>query len=159
MGHCALLPQIFLRDDYTNLSTFWQAVRDEIINHVVGLTFQNKTVRLQNPQNHQTIWHIITKKQDLSDSSRFIDINRAAHVPWISFLLSGNCNSCDNYLVWPKRHKGATRWCVYCPEESYIVILEEKGKNELIIITAFIVTPHRAKDLCKEYQNYIKYGI
>lgn len=159
MGHCTLLPQIFIRNNYENLTAFWNVVRDEIINHVVGLTFHDKTVRLQNPQNHQTIWHIITKKQDSSNPSRYIDVSRAERVPWISFLLSERHENCLNFLFWRKRHKGAIRWCVFCTEVNYIVILEEKGQNELIIITAFNVTPQRAKDLCKEYQNYIKYGI
>lgn len=159
MPNCPLLPHLLCQDDYKNYTEFWHAVRDEILHRVVGLTFHRKIICLQNPGNYQTIWHIITKGTNSSHHGRSIDRERAEHVPWISFLLSEACELCDSFLIWRKRHKGAIRWCVYCPKEKYVVILEERGYNELILITAFLVTPQRDHDFQKEYRQYVKNGI
>ena len=159
MEHCTFLPQVFRRGNYENYTAYWHAICNEILNHVVGLSFHGKTIRLQHPENHKTIWHIITKNGNDSTGQRYIDNSRAEHVPWIYFLLSENCDPCDNFIVWKKRHKGSIRWCVYCPKERYLVVLEERGKIELILITAFNVTPQRDIELLKDYRNYIKYGI
>lgn len=159
MPNCILLPHLFCRDEYKNYTEFWHAIRDEILHHVVGLTFHQKIIRLQNPENYKTIWHIITKDTNSSNNERSIDRERAEHVPWIRFLLSGECDTCDNFLVWRKRHKRAIRWCIYCPKEKYVVILEERGHDELILITAFLVTQQRDHDFQKEYNQYVKNGI
>ena len=123
------------------------------------MTFHERTIRLQHPENHKTIWHIITKNGNDSKNTRYIDSSRAEHIPWIHFLLSESCDPCDNFLVWKKYHKGAIRWCVYCPTERYLIVLEERGRTDLILITAFNVTPHRDIELQREYGNFIRYGI
>lgn len=161
MSNCNKMPALLSKNDFENYTEFFNEVCDEVYNNIVGIIFNQRIISLQHPENKKTIWHIISKANDKDGKARSIDRNRAERITWIRQLLNqaGTCIPCDNYLVWAKRHKRAIRWCIYCPKEKYIVILEEHSTDRLLLITAFNVTPQRDIDYQREYKRYINFGI
>jgi hypothetical protein len=154
------LPAKINRSDYNLFKDFFNAVCGEFFTAIIGKTFNNLNIQLQNPKNNNTIYHIMSK-EDYISHKRCFDNQRAEKIPWIKYILfDNNCKQCENHLIWGKLHtNNRVRWYIYCKDKSYVIILEEYKSNIAYLVTAFNVTPQKSKELLKSYQYYIEYGI
>ncbi len=158
--NCTYLPPLIYRKDYKNYQDFFDSICTEFTSFVIGISFKGRKIQLQHPQNNQTIRHIISKENPIT-SERIPNTSRAERIPWIKQLLKeeNECASCKDNLYWAKWHGNKIRWYVYCSKIKYVIILEEYKQDIFYLITAFIVTKQKDKELMKDYQAYIKFGI
>ncbi len=161
MPKCNHLPPLIYNTDYPNKTEYYQAIYSEFKNNIVGKTFFNRIIRLQHPENEQTIKHIVSKEINHATGKRIPDKSRAERITWIKQLIDeyNACPHCGKYITWKKYHQSRTRLCVLCTEENYILIFEEHGNNDLYLVTAYIVTPQKYNDCMREYHRYVRYGL
>lgn len=124
------------------------------------LTFRGKPVCVFNELNfnlqHQTFEHLTTK----GNNDRLYNQKRCERIAWISDILHGICEGCDNYRVFRdtkwKSNRNFKRYIIWCVKEDYVIILEEREKQVMLITAYCVLYPSKRHDLEKEFAKSLK---
>jgi hypothetical protein len=99
-----------------------------------------------------TFWHLISEGND--EASRTPDLQRCERIRWPRSFVD---NETDPVIrIWENSRNNESRVLLYLEQESYLVVLIDRG-NKFILLTAYIVTrSHQREKLLREYDDYIK---
>ena len=97
-----------------------------------------------------TFWHMI--QEGAVEADRNPDIRRCERIRWPGPIVE---NDGDPTLkVWRNQRRREQRVCIWFEQESYLVILADRG-NYILPWTAYLVKhPHRQRKLQREYEAY-----
>lgn len=98
-------------------------------------------------------WHVISEGSE--ETERVPDLRRCERIRWIGWMIE-KANSADpqiRSLPSTRTLKRGTveRLVLWCPEASYVVILEERTEY-FLLVTAYQAQGHRAKKLQAEWE-------
>lgn len=137
------------------LSDLYRVYQEQIANG--SFTFHNKPIHVFTSLNHnlqhQSFEHLTTK----GSGDRLYNVRRCERLPWIKSILEGNCNSCEEFLIFQDKNwhgkKNTKRYVLWCPKEDYVIILEEREKEVMLITAYCVLYENKRNDLRKMYQN------
>lgn len=149
------LPPILEFDSYGNnwdkyLEALYRTYLDEVVN--AGITFEDLPLRVQfHPMTDGKgfgFWHLISEGKD--ENERTPDLRRCERIRWIPWVLR-NVEG-KEVVCWENKRKQSIHIVIWFRRENYAVILA-KRKGYVLLKTAYIVKPHRAKIFEKEWQK------
>ena len=114
----------------------------------------------------QGYFHLTTKtKKNFGINIRMKE-KRAYFINYIPVMLDNfeNCKNCNNencnkIKIWTAPYKDTKRTKLLYSDElySYLIVLERNKKNEMFIVTSFLIDePHYLEKIIKEYEKYKK---
>ncbi|MEA3640775.1 MAG: hypothetical protein VBE63_12640 [Lamprobacter sp.] len=107
----------------------------------------------RHPLNHgkeATFWHMI--QEGAVEEDRTPDLRRCERIRWPRPIIEHDADS--RLKVWANQRRGERRICLWLEQESFLVILADRGKY-LLPWTAYLVEqPHRQRKLQREYEVY-----
>lgn len=152
-----LPPLIKLSDCSGDTLYYIEVIYKHFVDNVVnskGIQIFTKTIgvssKLEKDGKHERFWHVITDPHNPSTSA--IKYTRAEKITWIRPVL-------ENYkrtevLVYSRKKKGKNRLCLFIPDRSYIVVLEER-KTAYNFITAYHIDySYKLNEYLREYDKY-----
>ncbi len=96
-------------------------------------------------------WHLISR-DDYAATARLLDTRRAEKLAWCAAIISNEEDAA--VLVWRFREgRGQIRTYLWLSEWDYVVILEERRRGILQLITAFHVDDRKRHDLEGRYRR------
>ncbi len=143
-----------------NFNGDWNAYLDAIYTHFKQdfvdskPVFQGRRLGLKrHPMSYDkeaTFWHMI--QEGPVEDDRVPDLRRCERICWPKAIIENDADPAVK--VWRNERKGEARVCLWFEEESYLVILTDRGKY-LLPWTAYLVEkPHQKRKLLKEYEAY-----
>lgn len=130
--------------------------------------FLGKPVRIRyNPKlggREEGYWHLTCRDYDKAGNgpeSRSPDLERCSRIEWPrsfveNYELCDACtdSECSKIIMWKMcARNGRTRYKMFHPDESYLIVLEER-KDYFLLITAFYVSEDRElKSIWREYDR------
>ncbi len=153
------LPDLILFNDYGG---DWQSYLDAIYDYFKQdfvdskPVFQGRRLGLKrHPLTHgkeATFWHLI--QEGAVEEDRTPDFRRCERIRWPRPIIE---HDADNTIkVWTNQRKGEQRICLWFEQESYLVILADRGKYILPWTAYLVEQPHRQRKLQKEYDEYCR---
>lgn len=104
---------------------------------------------------HQTFEHLTTK----GNTDRLYNTKRCERLVWIRDILADLCNGCTNYHVFRdtkvKTNKNP-RYIIWCTKEDYVIVLEERQKDVMLITAYCVLYPNKRRELEDKYQKSLK---
>ena len=88
------------------------------------------------------------------EANRQPDIRRMERIRFPKFVIENNQH--NEILIWKNKRGKDERIVLFNEQESYVVILTNRGKYFLFITAYLVEKVHRKKKLIKEYEAYIK---
>lgn len=121
------------------------------------ISFEGKIVKtftqLEYNMKQQSFNHITTK----GSNNRLYNEKRCQRIKWIKPLIEGSCKSCKYYRRFPdfmgNNKKRVILWCEHC---NFIVILEERKSNYVLISAYCIVYDKKRRELEKKYDRHLE---
>lgn len=118
-------------------------------------TFHDKPIQVFSKLNynlqHETFEHLTTK----GSNDRLYNQKRCERMVWIRDILSGVCKDCETYRVFKDRTwKGkpnCSRYIIWCKEEDYVIILEERQRIVMLITAYCIIYQNKRNDLERKW--------
>ena len=124
-----------------------------------SFTFHGKPIHVFTELNYnlqqQSFEHLTTK----GSNDRLYNLARCERIVWIKDILSNLCADCDDYRLFPDttwKSGKAKRYIIWCVKEDYVIILEERQKNVLLITAYCVIYPHKRSFLESEYKKSLK---
>jgi hypothetical protein len=153
------LPPLVLFNNYgSDWNSYLEAVyawfkRDFIDSTIV---FQERRLGLKRHPltngKEATFWHMISKGRE--EKNRIPDFRRCERIRWPKPVIEHDTDIAIK--VWRNQRGREERICLWCEQENYLVILDDRG-NYILLWTAYLVEePHRQRKLRKEYEEYWK---
>lgn len=100
---------------------------------------------------HRTFYHITHEGEDEAD--RRPDLRRMERIRFPRFVIDNNIH--PEILIWKNRRGRDDRIILFNEDESYVVVLAERGRYYLFITAYHVEHKHRRDKLLKEYRTYI----
>ncbi len=160
---CLQLSELIKKEDSQILGAYLSSLYPVYMTNIARNTFQfhGKPVHVFTELNynlqHQSFEHLTTK----GNNDRLYNIARCERILWIRDILGDACfhQSCDSYRVFPdtsKKKTKNTRYIIWCVKEDYVIILEER-QREVMIITAYcIMYDWKRTQLNEKYIKHLK---
>lgn len=101
---------------------------------------------------HRTFYHITHQGED--EANRQPDIRRMERIRFPKFVIKNNQH--NEILIWKNKRGKDERIVLFNEQESYVVILTNRGKYFLFITAYLVEKEHRKRKLIKEYEAYVK---
>lgn len=108
---------------------------------------------------HYAFWHIMQEEgqQGMAEEERTIDLERCRRVLWIGWIIA-NAGSDERIRVFPQAKRHTARgpeqpWALWLYQEGYVVILWERT-GYYLLKTAFLVKPHKQKELERDWEKH-----
>jgi hypothetical protein len=119
-------------------------------------TFQGRRLGLKRlPVSHgkeATFWHMI--QEGAVEEDRTPDFRRCERIRWPRPIIEHDADPAIK--VWRNLRRGEERICLWFAQESYLVILADRG-NYILPWTAYpVVQPHQQRKLEREYEDYCR---
>ena len=151
------LPELITLEEFGgNFDLFLEAVYEIFKKDFVEkkLTFRGTRLGLKKipyyKEKEATFWHMTSEGED--EDNRIPDLRRIECIRWPNPLI---VNSEHPYLkVWPNQRKGEDRILIFHENESYLVVLADRGGYILPWTTYYIEKKHTKHKLLKEYEAY-----
>ena len=97
-------------------------------------------------------WHMI--QEGAVEEDRTPDFRRCERIRWPRPIIEHDADPAIK--VWRNRRRGESRVCLWLEQESYLVVLADRG-NYILPWTAYqVVQPHQQRKLQTEYENYCR---
>ena len=97
-----------------------------------------------------TFWHMI--QEGGVEEERTPDFRRCERIRWPKPIIERNTDPAVK--VWRNQRGREERVCLWLAQESYLVILADRG-DYILPWTAYLVEqPHRQRKLQREYEEY-----
>lgn len=153
------LPSLVLFNDYGG---DWQAYLDAIYEFFKQdfvdskPVFQGRRLGLKrHPLTHgkeATFWHLI--QEGATEEDRTPDFRRCERIRWPKPIIEHDAE--NTIKIWSNQRRGEQRICLWFEQESYLVILADRG-TYILPWTAYLVEqPHRQRKLQREYEEYCR---
>lgn len=140
------LPALVLFSDYGGE---WQSYLDAIYDYFKQDFVDNKPVfqgrRLglkRHPLTHgkeATFWHLI--QEGAIEEDRTPDFRRCERIRWPRSIIEHDAE--NTIKIWSNQRRGEQRICLWFEQESYLVILADRGKYILPWTAYLVEQPHR----------------
>lgn len=125
-----------------------------------SLSFHGKPVRVFTELNcqlqHQTFEHLTTK----GNEDRLYNQKRCERLAWINDILTDLCNNCIDCRIFRdtawRAKKSASRYIIWCTQEDYVIVLEERQKEVMLITAYCVLYKSKREELENKYQNSLK---
>lgn len=153
------LPPLVLFNDYGG---DWQSYLDAIYDYFKQdfvdskPVFQGRRLGLKrHPLTHgkeATFWHLI--QEGAAEEDRTPDFRRCERIRWPRPIIEHDAENAIK--VWSNQRKGEQRICLWFEQESYLVILADRGKYILPWTAYLVEQPHRQRKLQREYDEYCR---
>jgi hypothetical protein len=119
------------------------------------LVFRKQPVRCQaRPETfgkHFAFWHMM--QEGKIEDDRTIDPDRCRRLLWISWVIQNADDANAGIRVFRQRDRGGnTSWALWLHEHDYVVILHERN-GYFLLRTAFVVKPHKASELQRDWDE------
>lgn len=101
---------------------------------------------------HRTFYHITHEGED--EANRQPDIRRMERIRFPKFVIQNKQH--NEILIWKNKRGKDERIVLFNEQESYVLILTNRGKYFLFITAYLVEKEHRKRKLIKEYEAYIK---
>jgi len=99
-----------------------------------------------------TFWHMI--QEGSIEEDRTPDFRRCERIRWPRPIIEHEADTAIK--VWRNQRRGEERICLWFAQESYLVILADRG-DYILPWTAYpVVQPHQQRKLEKEYEDYCR---
>jgi hypothetical protein len=158
-GNCEWLPPLVLFSDYSGdwdpyLDAVYAFFRADFVDDKPF--FQGRRLGLKRyPEargKEATFWHMI--QEGSIEDERTPDFRRCERIRWPRPIIENDTDVAIK--VWRNKRKGEERICLWFEQDSYLVILADRGKY-ILPWTAYPVErePQRRK-LQKEYEEYCR---
>ncbi|MBT4132242.1 MAG: hypothetical protein HN929_03835 [Chloroflexi bacterium] len=99
-----------------------------------------------------TFWHMI--QEGAVEEERTPDFRRCERIRWPRPIIE---NSTDAAIkVWRNTRKGGERICLWFEEDSYLVVLADRGKYILPWTAYPVEREHQQRKLQREYEEYCR---
>ncbi|MES9892769.1 MAG: hypothetical protein ABW165_17320 [Candidatus Thiodiazotropha sp.] len=99
-----------------------------------------------------TFWHMI--QEGSIEEERTPDFRRCERIRWPRPIIE---NDADTVIkVWRNKRKGEDRVCLWFEQDSYLVILADRGKYILPWTAYPVEREHQQRKLQKEYEEYCR---
>lgn len=99
-----------------------------------------------------TFWHMI--QEGAVEDDRTPDFRRCERIRWPRPIIEHDANPVIK--VWRNQRRGESRVCLWLEQESYLVVLADRG-NYILPWTAYqVVQPHQQRKLQTEYESYCR---
>lgn len=152
------LPELITLENFGgNFEQFLEAVYEIFKKDFIARkpTFRGKRLGLKKipyyKDKEATFWHMTSEGED--EGNRIPDLRRMERIRWPNPLI---VNSEHPYLkVWRNQRKGKDRILIFHEDESYLVVLADRGDYILPWTTYHIEKTHTKNKLKKEYETYI----
>jgi hypothetical protein len=151
------LPPLVLFSDYGNdwnayLNALYAWFKQDFIDSKPS--FQGRRLGLKRHPIAQgkesTFWHLI--QQGEVEEERTPDFRRCERIRWPKPVIEHDDDPAIK--VWRNRRGQEERVCLWFVQESYLVILADRG-NYILPYTAYLVEePHRQRKLQREFEEY-----
>ncbi|HLA64083.1 MAG TPA: hypothetical protein VK610_06625 [Rhodothermales bacterium] len=154
-------PGVLRLDDY---SGEWAQYEEELYRiytyRVVrgGLTFQGRRIQCtRHPEVSGKafgFWHLVTEGE--VEEQRTPDMRRCERLPWIPWVIrqaSESDGRTGPVLWWVNKRRSGEGYVLWFREEEYIVVLSIRP-GYLLLKTAFLHEPHRARTYQREWESY-----
>ena len=120
-----------------------------------SLTFDGGTLRVRRHPlvrgKEASFWHLISTGDIEED--RIPDFDRCERIKWARAIID---NHDDPAIKKFKSERSSNiNICLWLESENYMVVLGQRN-GYTILLTAYVVTAHRAKALQKDYEAYLK---
>lgn len=121
-------------------------------------SFHGKPVRVFTDLNcnlqHCTFEHLTTK----GNNGRLYNIKRCERIVWIKDILNGICQRCVKYRVfkdkkWKPNKPHTSRYIIWCTEEDYVIILEERERQVMLITAYCVLYENKRRDLERAFNE------
>lgn len=137
----------------------WEQYLDEVYETYLGTLIRDERTLWGKPLRaryapayrgkHFCFWHLISEGRD--EDERTPDMRRCARIAWIRWIVD-NADD-DEVFCWERtvatRNGQRKRWTLWVRPHDYAVIVEERA-TYMLLITAFIVEPHRRRTYERE---------
>lgn len=144
------------------LTGSWDEYLDKIYDHYLADLITTKVYLQGKPVNARfnpatdnkgfSFWHVISEGEREED--RTPDPRRCERIRWIAWMIKRAADGNDPLLRWEntrtQRRGTTTRLILFCEQNSYVVVLEERSEY-FLLVTAYPVTARRAAKLKAEY--------
>lgn len=101
-----------------------------------------------------TFWHLVSDGK--TEDERLPDLERCKRIGWVKVIID-NAHEAE-VKVWENERNGKKNICICYGEWEYMVVLgkrrTDKGKEYLLLLTAYCVEKNRKRQLEREYKNY-----
>jgi hypothetical protein len=99
-----------------------------------------------------TFWHMIQEGE--TEEERVPDFRRCERIRWPKPIIE---HAGDPAIrVWRNERRGGERVCLWFVQESYLVVLAERGEYVLFLTAYLVEQQHRQRKLQKECEEYWK---
>lgn len=149
-------PLVYLNDYQGNWDSYLEAVYAYFKQDFVDSkpVFRGKRLGLKRHPlslgKEATFWHMI--QQGSVEDERTPDIRRCERIRWPRPIIEHEQSQLIK--VWCNQRRGEKRICLWFEQESYLVILANRG-NYILPWTAYPVErPHQQRKLQREYEQY-----
>ena len=153
MEHCEKLSELIPMEDGENFNAYLSRLYPIYKNAIAdnNFVFRGKPVKVFTTLNfnlqHQTFEHLTTK----GNQDRLYNVERCERLKWIHDILSNCCNGCADYRVFQdtnwKPHRKERRFIIWCVKEDYVIILEERERDYMLITAYKILYDNKRNDL------------
>jgi len=151
------LPELITLEEFGgNFNYFLEAVYEVFKEDFIDkkLTFRGTRLGLKKvpyfKDKEATFWHMTSEGED--EENRIPDLRRMERIRWPNPLI---INSEHQYLkVWRNQRNGKDRILIFHENESYLLILADRGEYILPWTTYIIEKNHKKRKLLKEYEAY-----
>ena len=161
---CNVLPRLvelqdFSGDYFSFEDAVYQGFRDDFIS--AKPIFQGKELGLKRlplfKNKEATFWHIVGEGPN--EASKLPNLRRYERIKWPKYIIDNCTTTCPDIKIWENVRKGEGRFCIWCEEREFLIILADRG-SYVLFWTAYPVTEdHTIRKLRKEYDEYIKNQI
>jgi hypothetical protein len=152
-----LPPLVLLEDFEGNWDSYFNAIyayfkQDFVESRPI---FQGRRLGLKRfPLTHgkeATFWHMI--QEGKVEEKRTPGLRRCERIRWPRPIIEHDGD--HTVKVWRNRRGSEKRVCLWFQQETYLVILADRG-DYILLWTAYLVEqPHRQRKLQKEYEAYL----
>jgi hypothetical protein len=154
------LPPLVLLEDYSGnwdafLAATYEFFKQDFVENTPPL-FQGRRLGLKRHPiargKEATFWHFV--QEGPIEEDRLPDLRRLERIRWPRPIIEQESD--PEIKVWRNKRKGKDRICLWYEQESYLVILDDRG-SYLLPWTAYPVErPHQQQKLRREYEAYIR---
>jgi hypothetical protein len=99
-----------------------------------------------------TFWHMISEGQQEED--RTPDFRRCERIRWPRPIIERDQD--PGVKVWRNQRRSEERVCLWFQQESYLVILADRGEYILPWTAYLVERPHQQRKLMRQHENYWK---
>jgi hypothetical protein len=153
------LPGLVLLNDYAGdwnayLEALYAWFRQDFVDSKP--VFQGRRLGLKrHPMSHgkeAIFWHMIQEGE--TEEDRVPDLRRCERIRWPKPIIE---HADDPAIrVWRNERRGGERVCLWFVQESYLVVLAERGDYVLLLTAYLVEQQHRQHKLQKECEEYWK---